>query len=57
MILTLHLLIIQVITWVLVPSDTLLGPLCVGAANVALFKSLFRINVARKLAVEHLMRW
>ena len=57
MILTLHLLIAQAITWVLVPSDILSGPLWVGVAKVALFRGLLHINAARELVVEHLMRW
>ena len=57
MILALHLSVIQATTWVFVPSDTLSGPLWVGVAKVALFKSLFHINAVRKLAAEHLMWW
>ena len=56
MILALHLLIIQATTWVLVPSDTLSGPLWVGATKVALFRGILYINAARKLAAEHLIR-
>ena len=57
MILAFHLLAIQASTWVLVPSDTLSGPLYIGVANVALFEALLHINATRKLAAEHSMRW
>ena len=57
MILAFHLLIIQAITWVLVPLDTLSGHLWVGADKAALFKGLLHINVARELAAEYLMQW
>ena len=56
MILALHLLIIQTTTWVLVLSDTLPGPLWVGAAKTALFMSLLHIDSAKKLVAEYLMR-
>ena len=55
MILTLHLLISQATTWVLVSSDTLSAPLCIEAANAALFRGLLYINAAKKLAAKHLM--
>ena len=48
-ILTLHLLIVQVITRVLVPSATFLNPLWVAATKVALFKGPILINAARML--------
>ena len=32
-------------------------PLCVGAANTALFRGLLHINATKKLATEPLMRW
>ena len=57
LIFSLHLLIIQTITWVLVPSDTLSNPLWDGVVKAALFRGLLHINVARKLAAKHLMRW
>ena len=56
-ILILHLLIIQITTWVLVLSDTPSGPLWVGIAMAALFSDLFHINAVRKLATKHLMWW
>ena len=48
-ILTLHLLIVQVITWVLVPSTTFPNPLWVTATKAALFRGPFLINAARTL--------
>ena len=54
-ILTLHLLIIQAITWVLVPSNVPSGLLWVGIAKVTLFRGLLHINVAKVLAMVHLM--
>ena len=57
MILTLHLLISQATTWVLVSSDTLSGLLWVGVVKAALFKGLIDINAARELAAEYLMWW
>ena len=56
-ILILHLLIIWVITWVFVPSDTLFSFLWVVVVKATLFKGLFHINAVRKLAVGHSMRW
>ena len=56
-ILILHLLIIWVITWVLVPSDTFFSFLWVAVAKTALFKDLLHINATRKATVMHLMRW
>ena len=53
----LHLLIIRASTWVPVPLDTLFGSLWVVVAKVALFRGLFHINVARKVAAVHLIRW
>ena len=44
-ILAFHLLIIQVYTWVPVPSDTLSGVLWVAIIKVALFRSIVYINV------------
>ena len=41
----------------LVPLDTLSGLLWVVVAKAALLKSLLHINVARKLAAWHSMRW
>ena len=49
LILTLHLLIVQVITWVLVPSATFPNPLWVAATKAALFRGSFLINAARTL--------
>ena len=48
-ILTLHLLIVQVITRVLVPLATFPNPLWVAATKAALFKGHFLINAARML--------
>ena len=48
-ILTLHLLIVQVITRVLVPSATFPNPLWVAVTKAALFKGHFLINAARTL--------
>ena len=48
-ILTLHLLIVQVITRVLVPSATFPSPLWVAATKAALFRGPFLINAARTL--------
>ena len=48
-ILTLHLLIVQVITQVLVPSAAFPSPLWVAATKAALFKGPFLINAARTL--------
>ena len=55
-ILTLHLLIIWVIIWVLVPSDTPSGLLWVGVAKVTLFRSFLHINAAKVLVGVHLIR-
>ena len=33
------------------------APLCIGAANITLFKGFLHINAARKLAAELLMLW
>ena len=46
---TLHLLIVQVITLVLVPSATFPNPLWVVATKAALFRGHFLINAARML--------
>ena len=54
---TLHLLIIWVATWILVPSDTPSDLLWVVVAQATLFKSLLHVNAARKIVVMHLMRW
>ena len=51
MILALNLLIMQVATWVLVPSATFLNLLWVAATNIALFRGHFLINAARLLGV------
>ena len=48
-ILTLHLLIMQVITQVLIPLATFPNPLWVAATKAALFKGHFLINAARTL--------
>ena len=48
-ILTLHLLIVQVITRVLVPSATFPNPLWVATTKAALFRGPFLINAARTL--------
>ena len=53
MILSFHLLIIQAITWVFVPSDTFPSPLWVGVAKVALFKGLLHINAAKMFSGMH----
>ena len=53
----LHLLIIQTLTWVHVPSDTLINSLWVAVAKVALFRGLLFINAARRVVVVHLMWW
>jgi len=42
---------------VLIPSDTLSVPLCVGVANATLFRGLLHINAVKKLVAEHSMRW
>ena len=55
MILALHLSIVQPTAWVLVPSNTLTGPLWVGATKVALFRGLLHINAAKELAAEYSM--
>ena len=57
MILTLHLLIIQATTQVLVTLNILSSLLWVGTTNATLFRGLLNINVARKLAAGHSMRW
>ena len=49
MISILHLLIIWATTQVPVPSDILSGLLLVVVVKTTLFRSLFHINVARKL--------
>ena len=51
-ILALHLLTIQASTLMLVPSDTLSDPLCVGVNNATLFRALLHINAVKKLATE-----
>ena len=51
MILALNLLIMQVATWVLVPSATFLNFLWVAATNIVLFRGHFLINAARLLGV------
>ena len=56
MILILDLLIFWATTWVLIQLDTFSGLLWVVGAEVALFRSFFHINAARKLAVGHSMR-
>ena len=56
MILILHLLVIWVTTWVLVPLNTLFGLLWVVVAKATLFRGLLHINAARKLASGHSMR-
>ena len=48
-ILALYLLIMQVITWVLVPSATFPNPLWVAATKITLFKGHFLINAVRTL--------
>ena len=48
MILTLHLLIVQATTWVLILSDTFPNPLWVVAAKASLFKGLLHINAAMR---------
>ena len=56
-ILILYLLIIWATTWVLVSSNTLSSFLWVVIAKAALFRGRLNINVARKLAAGHSMRW
>ena len=56
-ILILHLLIIWVTTWVLVPSDTLSSLLWVVVAKTVPFRGFLYINAVRKLAVGHSMQW
>ena len=56
-ILILHLLIIWVPTWVLVPLDIPFSLIWVVVANAALFRGLLHINAARKVAAVHLMWW
>ena len=53
----LHLLIIRAFIWVPIPSDTLFGFLWVVVAKTVLFRGFLHINVARKVAAMHLMRW
>ena len=53
MILALHLLIVQAITWVLVLLDTFSNPLWVAAAKVALFKGFLHINAGRRFGGKH----
>ena len=48
-ILTLHLLIMQVITWVLVPSATFPNPLWAATTKTALFRGHFLFNEAKML--------
>ena len=55
-ILILHLLVIWALTWVPVPSDTFFSFLWVVVAKAALFRGLFHINAARKIAIVHSMR-
>ena len=56
MILALHLLVVQATTWVLVPSNTLTGPLWDAATKEALFRGLLYINAAKELATKYSMR-
>ena len=56
-ILILHLLIIWALTWVHIPSDTFFGFLWVVVAKATLFRGLLHINVAKKVAAVHSMRW
>ena len=55
--LILHLSIIWATTWVLVPLDTLFDFPWVEKAKAALFRGLFHINAAKKVATKHSMRW
>ena len=57
MMLALHLSVVQATTWVLVPNDTLTGPLWVGATKATLFRGLLHINAARELVAKYSMRW
>ena len=57
MILALYLSVVQATTWVLVPSNTLTGPLWIGVTKAALFKGFFHINAARELAAKYSIRW
>ena len=54
---TLHLLIIWILAWIPVPSDTLSGFLWVVLAKVTLIRGLLHINAARKVVAVHLMLW
>ena len=56
MMLALHLSVVQATTWVLVPNDTLTGPLWVGATKTSLFKGFPHINAVRELAAEYSMQ-
>ena len=51
LILALHLLIMQVATWVLVPSAAFPNLLWVAATKIVLFRGHFLINAARLLGV------
>ena len=53
---TLHLLIIQTLTWVPVPSNILFDFLWGVVVKVALFRGLLHINAARKVTAVHLMQ-
>ena len=52
LILALHLLIMQVATWVLIPSATFSNFLWVAATKVILFKGHFLINAVKSLTVS-----
>ena len=53
----LHLLAIWTLTWVLIPSGTVLRFLWVVVAKALLFRSLLYINAVKKVVVVPLMRW
>ena len=52
LILALHLLIMQIVIWVLVPSTAFSNFLWVATTKVVLFRGHFLINAARLLAVD-----
>ena len=56
-ILTLHLLIIWIPTWVPIPSDTPFSLLWVVVVKATLFRGPLHINAARKVIAVHLMQW
>ena len=55
--LALHLLIMQLTTQVLVPSNTLLNFLWVTTTKIILFRNLLHINAVRRFGGIHWMGW